>query len=292
MAAGIAAAGPTDEAVCDDYRRWLAAGKHAGMGYLEKYDELRRDVRGLLPGARSVVSAAFSYRRGAGMERHPLIADYALGEDYHTAVRRRLERVAAVISELFPGSESRICVDTAPVFERFWAERAGVGFTGRNRLLYVPGVGSKVFLGEILTTAALAADEPVVLEEHPCGSCHRCIDACPGGALDSAEAMDARKCLSYHTIENRDAELPEWVSLRGRRIYGCDICQDVCPLNAAPEAEGLVVIEELRPRAGLYGLRGTAQVRGMTHEEYVELFRGSAVRRAKLWMLQRNAEKA
>ncbi|MDE6276686.1 MAG: tRNA epoxyqueuosine(34) reductase QueG [Muribaculaceae bacterium] len=288
-AVGFAEALPTGPESARLYAEWLEQGRHASMAYLEKYQELRSDPATLLEGARTVVSLAFSYRLPHGAPRHPLFADYALGEDYHDVLRRRLEPVCALISKLFPGAATRVCVDTAPIHERLWAVRAGLGFIGRNSMLIVPsrGAGSRVFLAEIITTALLPPDVPLSFATHPCGDCRLCLDACPGGALDCDGAFDARRCYSYHTIENRDTELPAAVNLRGRRIYGCDICQDACPFNRQ-EYIG-PCIPEFAPRPQLTALKKAADVASLDHARYLELFRGSAIRRAKLPQLIRNA---
>lgn len=271
------------------YAGWLAEGRHASMAYLEKYQDLRTDPGTLLEGARTLISTAFSYKLPPGSARHPLFADYALGEDYHEVLRRRLAPVCALIEELFPGAATRICIDTAPLHERLWARRAGLGFIGRNSMLIVPacGAGSRVFLAEILTTAELRPDEPLHFDSHPCGDCRRCLDACPGRALEGEGRMDARRCYSYHTIENRQALLPDSVRLRGHRIYGCDICQDACPYNQADYTGPY--IPEFAPRPQLEALKTAADVASLDHARYLELFRGSAIRRAKLSQLVRNA---
>lgn len=291
-AAGFAAVEDLGDTSEEYYAAWLRGHRNADMAYLEKYQDLRRNPAGLLEGARTVVSTAFCYRRPPGVGRHPLVADYALGEDYHEVLRRRLTPVAELIKELFPEAQTRICVDTAPIHERLWAVKAGIGFIGKNSMLTVParGAGSRVFLAEILTTARIAADPPAGLSAaEACGDCERCLRACPTKALGTG-GVDARRCLSYNTIENRAESLPESISLRGRRIYGCDICQDACPYNRA-EYTG-PYISEFAPREGLYALGTPADVLALGHAEYVELFRGSAIRRAKLAMLHRNARRA
>ncbi len=292
-AAGFAAVEDLGDASEEYYAAWLSAHRNADMAYLEKYQPLRRNPAGLLEGAQTVVSAAFSYRRAPGTPRHPLVADYALGQDYHDVLRRRLAPVAALIEELFEGAQTRICVDTAPIHERLWAVKAGLGFIGKNAMLTVAacGAGSRVFLAEIITTARIAPDHPApVTAAEACGDCERCLKACPSGALDGGAGVDARRCLSYNTIENRAETLPRDISLRGRRIYGCDICQDACPYNNAVYTGPY--IPEFAPREALYTLRGPSDVIALDHAGYLELFRGSAVRRAKPAMLRRNARRA
>lgn len=312
----IAEVSPVDAAAVGAYREWIAAGMHGSMAYLEKYDDLRSDPRLLLEGARSVVSCAFNYFWAGRAERtgisakeeafegggccgeHPYIeadggngadggllwAEYALGDDYHDVVRARLSAVAQKISER-TGAECRVCVDTAPLRERYWAVKSGLGFIGLNNQLIIPGAGSRFFLGEILTTLDLDPDRqsgPV-----SCEGCGRCVAACPGKALradgEGRVRLDARRCLSYLTIELR-GELPEDVRL-GRHIYGCDECQRVCPHNRmSPLSE----IEEFRPRKEILEL-SAQRITDMSQEEFSAIFRRSAIKRAKLTGLQRNA---
>lgn len=279
VAAGFAEAGPLTEAETGIFDRWLAAGRHAGMDYMERYADLRADPRSLLDGTRSILSLAFPYAQPV---RHPLFADYALGEDYHTALRRILAPVAALMESSVPGSATRICIDTAPVRERVWAVRAGLGFIGLNNLLIVPGIGSKVFLAEILWTAAAEPSAP--LPQSRCEGCGACVRACPGGALDCCGGLDARRCLSYLTIEHR-GPLPEALSLRGRRIYGCDVCQDVCPHNRVTPPP---VPEAFVPSPALLNLT-LADAASITDDSFRLLFRNSAVRRTKAAGLRRNA---
>lgn len=282
-AAGFAAAVPVDDAEMERYRAWLASGCNAGMDYLDRYDDIRRDPDLLLPGAASVLCMAFAY---GSENRHPLFADYALGEDYHTVLRRRLEPVAEAMRDAVAGSQTRICVDTAPVRERYWAVQAGLGFTGLNNMLIVPGAGSRVFLAEIFWTAAAEASAPCA--RSACDGCGACVRACPGGALDGCGALDARRCMSYLTIEHR-GELPPQVDLRHRRIYGCDVCQDVCPHNRLPQPAA--TLDEFRPSERLLAL-SLGDVAHMTPSAFRAVFSNSAVRRARLDGLRRNALRA
>ena len=295
----VARVRPVEEASANDYRAWISEGKHGEMAYLEKYDDLRSDPRRLLDGARSVISCAFNYHwgdegaaadgsggdhEGSGVMRPLQWAEYALGDDYHDVVRKRLSEVAEKISSV-TGAECRVCVDTAPLRERYWAVKAGLGFIGLNNQLILPGAGSRFFLGEILTTLPLEPDEPAGPES--CGECGRCLKACPGKALnagaDGRVTLDARRCLSYLTIEYR-GELPEDVRL-GRHVYGCDECQRVCPHNrVSPLSE----IEEFRPREAV-GALSAERIAKMTQEEFSAIFRRSAIKRTKLSGLQRNA---
>ena len=279
-AAGFSEAAPLSSAELAVFDHWIASGRHAGMEYMERYGDLRADPRTLLDGTCSILSVAFAY--APAPHRHPLIADYALGEDYHTALRTMLHPVASAMEAAVPGSTTRICIDTAPIRERVWAVRARLGFIGLNNLLIVPGVGSRIFLAEILWTH-LPEIPPKPSMPTSCEGCMACVKACPGHALDGNGGLDARRCLSYLTIEHR-GELPDGLRLDGR-IYGCDICQDVCPHNRTAGSEA---VEEFRPSEELMRLDIEA-VRNMDADTYRSVFRHSAVRRAKLPQLLRNA---
>ena len=225
---------------------WLEAGRHGTMEWLKRHAALRVSPENVFPGVRTVVCAAFPYADAKGYG-HKHIADYALGEDYHIALRRRLAPVTERIMELY-GAPSRICIDTAPLAERYWATMCGLGRCGRSGQFIVPGAGAGVFLATILTTLELEADGPMT-DFDPCGECRRCIEACPGGAIGRDGTLDSRRCLSYLTIEHR-GEWPAEAPRRGGRLYGCDICRRVCP-HTLREAEPL---DELRPRQELMGL--------------------------------------
>ncbi len=275
---GFAAAGPVGDSTRRRYDSWIAGGRHAGMAYLGRYGDVRSDPRLLLDGAATVISCAFDYRPS---RRHPLFADYSLGEDYHDVLRSRLTAAAEVICSRY-GGLTRICVDTAPIRERYWAARAGVGVIGLNGLIIVDGIGSKVFLAEILWTGEVGPDPSRLADI--CMNCGACVRACPGRALGGDMTLDARSCNSYLTIEHR-GDLPAGLSLDGR-IYGCDICQDVCPHN---RAAGSTAIAEFAPSDALMALDIDA-LRGLDAGAYRSLFRHSAVRRAKLPQLLRNAK--
>lgn len=271
--------GPVDPGAAEAYRRWVATGAAGGMEYLDRYDEVRSDPSLLLEGVRSMFLMAFPYRTDRPV-RLP-IAQYARGRDYHEVVREILGAIAAEL----PG-ETRICVDTAPLRERYWAARAGLGVIGRNNQLYVPGLGSYCFIGTILTTAELPEHRPFDFAGiDPCAGCRACVDACPGKCI-SAEGgpIDARKCVSYLTIEHR-GELPD--GLRLRSLYGCDVCQQVCRLNRDAR---LTPIDEFWPSDALCELSAD-EVREMTREDFSRIFRHSAIKRTKLAGLQRNLER-
>ncbi len=239
--------GRADQPLGEDFARYqsfVAHGMHGGMSYLAKRPELRRrlDAPAILDGAKTVICLAWCYGRGARAElgdsvlaRH--IARYARGRDYHRHVRGRLNRLAAFVRGLDEGVQARALCDTAPVLERAWAARAGLGFVGKNGLLIVPGLGSYTVLGEVVTTLALPATAPV--EPLQCGSCVRCLEACPAGALVQPYVVDARRCLSYLTVELR-GPVPDGLRPHAaERLFGCDGCQQVCPHNEVPPPPGV-----------------------------------------------------
>lgn len=284
---GIASAEPSGRR--DYLRRWLDDGQAGEMRYLaDRFDE-RTQPQVYLPGARSVVCVAINYyvplEETAQEEKahQGRIARYALGDDYHELIKTRLHALADWMRETVPDARTRACVDTAPVMEKEMATRAGIGWLGKNSCLINPRIGSWLLLGEILTTIALPADEAG--SDH-CGTCTRCIDACPTGAITAPYQLDARRCISYLTIEHRSEIPADLKSHISDWLYGCDICQDVCPHNnkAAPATDAA-----LQPRFPT----GTLDVRDVLNwsdDDYRKKLRGSAMRRVKLPVLRRNAQ--
>lgn len=279
-AVGFARVEPLPEEATARFEQWLASGRNAGMAYMANYADIRSNPDLLLPGAKTLISCAFAYT-SPEFRRHPLFADYALGSDYHEVLRKALTPVAERLESDSAGT--RICIDTAPLRERFWAVRAGVGFMGLNNMLIVPGVGSRVFLAEILWAGELEPDAS--RENETCEGCGACLRACPGGALDGTGSVDASRCMSYLTIEHR-GDLPAGLRLPGR-IYGCDICQDVCPHNRKTHAA--TVLESLRPRDSVMALT-CDDIATMEQADFSRIFSHSAVKRAKLEGLKRNAK--
>lgn len=231
-AVGFASAGPVSEDEDRRLRGWLAAGHHAGMTWMERHADLRRNLDNVLPGTRMVISLAFPY--APERERPsdlPYLSRYAYGRDYHEAIRSLL---TAVLEQTGLLSSCRICIDSAPVSERFWAIRAGIGYRGDNGALIVPGIGPEVFLAEILTTIEFEPDAPADAECLHCGACRR---ACPTGALLPDGTIDCRRCISYLTIEHRgpwtDPDAIAAMSTPAGRtsLFGCDRCITACPLR-------------------------------------------------------------
>ena len=280
FACGIARAEPVDEETAAHLRRWLSCGGNAGMAYMANHIDMRLDPRLLMPDVKSIVSVALNYTPS---QRPPegeyQFAAYALGSDYHEVMKSKLRCLAS--SVVSSGVESRIFCDTAPVLERYWAVRAGLGWTGRNHQLIIPGAGSMFFLGELFLSIEVDYDEPMPSR---CGNCRRCIDACPTHALSSDSELDANHCISYQTIENRGAIPPAIAAAMGDTVYGCDRCQTSCPWNrfARPNNEPL-----LQPRQELLSMR-RADWHCLSIEDYRRLFKGSAVKRVKYEGLMRN----
>ena len=267
---------------------WLTRGYHGEMYWMDRPERDRADPRTVMPDVRSVIVLATNYFTPHSHHDDPnlgKISRYAWGDDYHDVVREKtrilLERIKLEASEI----EGRVCVDTAPMMEKAWAVRAGLGWIGKHANLITKEVGSWVFLSELLVNVELEYDQDIV-EDH-CGTCTACLDACPTSAIVEPYVVDSRKCISYATIELRDEKLPEEIAenLNGW-LYGCDICQDVCPWNRfeTPNDE-----PRFEPRHGETTL-SLESIDRMEHEEYVDRFRRSAMKRTKLAGLKRNAK--
>ncbi len=281
-ACGISQVGRIDDDAARRYHQWLASGRNGCMEWAQNHQDIRENPELLLDGARSVIVVAMNYYPQVFQHHNAAqVAYYAYGRDYHEVMKQRLWRLGEAI-ERETGCASRACVDSAPLRERYWAQRAGVGFTGWNNQLIIPGKGSYFFLGVLVTTLELEPDEPCL--EH-CLQCRACEKACPSGALRCGETVDARRCLSCLTIEHR-GELPGWVAgVIGNRVFGCDECQKCCPHNR--HAVGNTT-PEFQPKPELLSLTRD-RILAMTQEEFSRLFSHSAVKRAKLAGLQRNA---
>ena len=282
---GFARAGVlTDDAT--RFNEWLGRGFHGEMAWLSREPEKRSDPRLIFPDARSVIAVAVNYYTPFIHETAPAsgkISRYAWGDDYHDIVKEKLRSLLDWIVAEFPGAAGKACVDTAPVMEKAWAERAGIGWIGKHSNVITKEYGSWVFLGEILLNLELDHDEPTT--DH-CGSCTACLDACPTNAIVDPYVIDSNKCISYATIELRTEELPEQVrSHLNGWIYGCDICQDVCPWN---RFEQPTQDQRFEPRLGETAL-DLDVVESYTPETYAERFRKSAMKRTKLKGLKRNA---
>jgi epoxyqueuosine reductase len=269
-------------------REWLARGFQAEMRWMERDTEKRTDPRLVFPAARSVVVVALNYytpheHAGDGAATGK-ISRYAWGDDYHDVLGGKLKSLLAWIQERWPEAAGKACVDTAPLMDKAWAVRAGLGWIGKHTNLITRAYGSWVFIGELLLNLELEEDAQAELDH--CGSCTLCLEACPTGAITQPYMVNANKCLSYATIELRAPLMPE--SLKGNLdgwLYGCDVCQDVCPWNRFEQPTDE---ERFEPRAGNV-TPDLSTILELTQETYAERFRRSAIKRAKLAGLQRNA---
>lgn len=261
---------------------WLDRGYHANLRYMTgERARIRAELDRLLPGTRSVLCLAVNYNSPLpySMElpdaTRAWISRYAWGDDYHGVLRRRLEQFVAKLRAIVPHSfEAKICVDTSPVLERALARHTGVGWMGKNTCVINQDVGSWLLLGEVLTTLELPPDPPAA---DRCGTCTRCLEACPTDALLRPYVLDATRCISYWTIEARGAIPLEMRSGIGNHVFGCDICQDVCPWNRrAAETDDAA----FQPRPGLFN-PPLAELARITEAEFLAMFRNSPIRRAK-----------
>lgn len=287
-AVGFAKAAEVDPGEWELFEEWLSRGRHAGMEYMRNHPQIRRDPRLLLEGANSIISIAFNYR-GDTAPNSP-IASYALGDDYHDVLRDLLNRCL----NSFPTDAGyRICIDSAPILERYWARKAGVGFIGDNGALIVPGAGSMVFLAEIVTTLPLVPDREWIRR---CGSCGACRRACPTGALTfSGNSIDCNRCLSYLTIEHRGdwndpvhIEALSSAATRGMTpLFGCDRCLAVCPHNAGKVRARTV--PALAPRKEILAIT-PSDILSMEKSDFSATFRHSPIKRGRFDGLHRNAQ--
>ena len=265
------------------FEDWLRQGYQGSMSYLERNFDKRLDPTKLVPGAKSVISLSYNYFPPKKLisENNFIISKYAYGKDYHKVLRNKLKKLFTKIRDKIGEVEGRVFVDSAPIHERAWAKLSGVGWIGKNSLLINKNQGSYFFLAEIICDLDLEYDEPVL---NRCGNCTRCIDACPTDAITKAQVVDANKCISYLTIENKE-KIPK--ELRGpinNSIFGCDICQDVCPWNkkSVPHNE-----KEFIPKKELRDLKKKDWIE-LTEDTFNKIFEGSAVKRTKFQGLKRN----
>ncbi len=267
-------------------QRWLDAGFQAEMGWMAA--PRRLDARTLLDEARSLLAVGLNYY--VSDSRHPnslAIARYAWGRDYHRVVNQRLRRVGRWLETQRPESRWRVCVDAEPLLDKAWAEEAGLGWIGKHSNVIHPQRGSWMVIGHLLTTEDLTADQPA---QSRCGRCRACMDACPTNAIREPFVVDSRRCIAYHTIENRDEQLPDLIKAgMGPWVAGCDICQDVCPFNQTelPSSND----PEVQPRPWILNL-SAEQVEQWDPATWDQKLRGSALRRIKPWMWRRNAASA
>ncbi len=268
-------------------KEWLARGFHGHMTWMEKEPEKRGDPRALFPGARSIAVVALNYytpHTHADDTAKGKVSRYAWGDDYHDIIRERLNELLTWIKSMEPSADGKICVDTAPMMDKAWAVRGGLGWIGKHSNLITKEIGSWVFIGSIILNIDLEYDSEVV-DDH-CGTCTACLDACPTQAIVEPYVVDSRKCISYATIELRNETLPPDIAsnLNGW-LYGCDICQDVCPWNRFEEPSDETRFEPRKQETDL----DLDTILALTPETYAERFRRSSMKRAKLPGLKRNA---
>lgn len=275
------------EILGDEARRleqWLGENRHGQMTYLAREFDRRIDPRRLLPGAQSVISVLSNYYPGdlSAWGSTLRMSKYVLGRDYHRVMRKKLQRLTVSIREIAGDIAFRLAVDSSPIMEKAWAVRSGLGWYGKNGVVIAPRAGSFFFLGEIITDLVLSYDHPMVDQ---CGRCRRCIDACPTGAIYQPHRVDPRRCISYLTIEHRGPLPPEAAGTYHDWIFGCDICQDVCPFNhrfARPRQDA-----EWGHPPDVFSLT-EGQWRALTADDFDRLFKGSALKRAGYDRLRRN----
>jgi epoxyqueuosine reductase len=261
------------------FEAWLDAGYAGEMAYLARGRARRLDPAAILPGARSLIACALNYYQGADAHGPGHVARYAWGDDYHDVIEPRLRALLDDLIAGAPTTAGRVYVDTGPVLERELAERAGLGWVGKNTMLLHPGLGSYFFIGVVLTTAELAFDAPLA---DRCGTCTRCLEACPTGAFAAPYVLDARRCISYLTIEHRGPIPGELHEGLGGWAFGCDVCQDVCPWNRrAPITAEAAFAARALPTV--------AELRTLSEAEYRVRLRGSPLKRARRSGLARNA---
>lgn len=279
---GIAKAQPLDE----DARRlesWLQQGLHGKMNYMENYFDLRIDPAKLVPGAKSVITVLKNYYPEETITGEAKISKYAYGTDYHTVIKASLKNMLAQLHETIGQFTGRGFVDSAPVLERTWAQRSGLGWIGKNGNLITKGSGSFFFIATLITDLELVYDDPFAKDF--CGSCRKCIDACPTEAISEGKVVNGSKCISYFTIELKDEMIPE--TMKGKFdnwMFGCDTCQDVCPWNrfSKPHNE-----EGFTPLLQMLNL-STKEWEELSEESFKKIFKNSPLSRSKYKGIQRN----
>lgn len=264
---------------------WLKQHMHGEMGYMANYFDKRLDPRLLVDGAKSVISLLYNYYTPQTQTdpTAPILSKYAYGEDYHLVIKDKLNALLQFINETLTPVSGRVFVDSAPVLERAWAKRSGLGWVGKNSNIINKGAGSFFFLSELIIGLELEYDSPVT--DH-CGTCTACIDACPTEAIVAPQVVDGSKCISYFTIELKESLPAEMKGKFDNRMFGCDICQDVCPWNrfSQPHRE-----QRFEPHLDLLGMKREDWI-NLTEETFQKLFKKSAVKRTKYNGLKRNID--
>jgi epoxyqueuosine reductase len=266
------------------YHEWIKAGYHAGMEYMERNIEKRENPTKLVEQAKTVISLLTSYYPEQKQPTNiPQIAKYAYGVDYHFVIKDMMKELWNFTAELFPELNGRIFVDSAPVPDKYWAVKSGLGWIGKNSCLINKSMGSFVFICELIINIELEYDTSFINDY--CGTCTKCIEACPTNAIISDRKIDSNRCISYQTIENKSETIPD--ELKGKfsnRLFGCDICQDVCPWNKNPVT---TKIEQFKPDRFIFSLT-KEKWKQMDNIEFNKLFKKSPLKRAKLSGIKRN----
>ncbi|MBN1388237.1 MAG: tRNA epoxyqueuosine(34) reductase QueG [Bacteroidales bacterium] len=267
----------------DKLYNWIDRGFHAGMHYMARNLEKRINPALLVDNARSVIVVGMNYYRNyqPGHDQ-PVFARYALGQDYHHVLKERLNILLDFIKRKRHGTAGRVFVDTAPVLERVWAIETGLGWAGKNSMLINREIGSFFFIGVIIINTQVEYDTPELKDY--CGNCRKCIDTCPTGAILENRMIDSNKCLSYMSIEHRGKLPPEYATYAEKKVFGCDICQEVCPWNNKVKES---TIKEFEPLAEILNFT-TEQWRNITEEEFFSIFKESAVLRSGYMGFMRN----
>lgn len=280
---GFASAKPVERP--DRFINWIQQGNHCGMNWLCRRINERLNPALLMPGALSVAVFAINYYQPSEEPENPecaLISRYAWGKDYHAIIGEKLKQIAARLNENIPGIKCGCYVDTSPVMEKYWAVQSGVGWQGKHTIIISPESGSWIFLGVMLIDKPLIYDTPI---ESRCGDCDLCLKACPTGALSEPGVLDARKCISYWTIENKNQKIPANVSGKmNPYIYGCDICQNVCPWNH--------MLRKTSAEKSFFPVRMSftrEELHHMSESEFESIFSGSTIARNGLRRLRQNA---
>lgn len=282
---GIAKAQPLDE----DARRleqWLNKGYNGGMQYMERYFDMRIDPSKLVPGAKSVITLLLNYYPSQQQQDYaPLIAKYAWGIDYHYVIRDKLNALLAFVKENIGNVDGRGFVDSAPVLERSWAVKSGLGWIGKNGNMLTRHSGSFFFIATLITDLELVPDAPFTGDY--CGTCNKCIEACPTQAIVSPAEIDGSKCISYLTIELKDALMPQGFEQRKDQwIFGCDVCQDVCPWNRFSKPNHETAFTPIPEILNL----SVGEWEAMTEEAFKKMFKNSPLARTKWKGIQRNVK--
>ena len=267
-----------------NYSNWLNNEYHADMNYLANNFEKRFDPSLLVDNAKTIISVILNYYPAEIQEKHlPQISKYAYGRDYHKLIKHKLKNLAEYINDDLININYRFFTDSAPVLDRKWAQLAGLGWIGKNSLLLNKKLGSYFFIGELIIDVELEYDTPI---KDACGTCTKCIDACPTNAIVKEKIIDANRCISYLTIENKGEIHEKFKPSFSNQIFGCDICQDVCPWNNKLEPTNE---KDFAPKEELFTMT-TKDWTALTEESFNEIFYGSALKRTKFDGIKRNLD--